>query len=802
MKLRQLLLPNVKLSNKQRLMALSAGFLFALVGGITAFLYFNIGKPEQALALASGDYRSKQSGSWGTATNWEKFNGTVWNTAGTAPTSSDKTINILNGHTMTVAANVTVDQLIVDAGGTLIINDGKTLTLNNGTGTDLDVFGTVQEIGTGSTGALISNASGSIIFESTGKYQHNFSSTSTQGTIPVATWQAGSTCELIGTVSPSSRADNLDQSFSNFTFNCPALTSPYDLAGELTTVNGNFTLTSTGSSNLRLSSGTCVLNIGGDYSQTGGTFRVVNSNGIKDTLNIYGNWSHTGGTLTMGGNASARTIVTFKKAGTQTFSASGNTVTGKVNYIVSNGSTLSMGTSTVLGNDFTMNSGSGLIIGSANGITSSGMNGNVQATGTRNFSTSGNYSYSGTSAQVTGSGLPSTVNNLTINNETGVTLSASVSVSGILTLTSGKISTASFEINSTTTYVVGNLRRSVNTTGTYDFPVGTSTYYELASLKLNSSTGINNILAFFTAGLPSTMPNSSTCFINSSAITGMLNSGYWSITPNNYSVVNYDITLYANGYSNFSGNASQLGVIKRHDASYAWAGTNLSGANGLHSNSNQSISGGIATVKRTSISDFSDFGAGYAAGTLPITLSAFTVALPSTDYALLNWTTSAELNNAFFDVERSDDGINFSTLGKVTGHGTSTVMNQYSFKDESPLTGTSYYRLKQVDFDDQFTYSTIQSLYKSDMVVFENDVNLFPIPATSAVHAVIKMSNSVSTTIELLDISGRILLSKSAELNEGMNEMSFELSEYGAGMYFIRVNNPEGKPVMKRFVHY
>ena len=512
----------------------------------------------------------------------------------------------------------------------------------------------------------------------------------------------------------------------------------------------------------------------------------------------------------MGGNPSSRTIVTFKKNGTQTFTASGNTVTGKINYIVNSGSILDLGTSTVLGNDFNVNSGGALMIGSSNGIAASGATGNVQVIGARSFSSNGNYTYNGASAQATGSGLPATVNNLTINNSSGVTLTATVAVPGILTLTSGKLTTSSFEVNvtntstsaiagyGTTNYIIGNLRRSVATTGIYDFPLGNSTY-ELATMKLNSATGISNFISSFTSGLPATMPSYVTCYVNGSAINGMLNGGYWTITPNSSTTVNYDITLNETGFSNFSGNAMQLAVIKRHDASQPWAGTS-GGPNGLHSNATQSISGGTAIAKRTSVTTFSDYGIGYSSNILPILLSSFTATLMDNRYTSLMWVTSAELNNAYFDIERSADGKNYAAIGKVDGHGTSLVKNEYSFKDESPLTGTSYYRLKQVDFDKKFSYSPIQSIINSTVTLSTNDISVYPNPATSAITVTVQMRKQQTSAIQILDITGRKAYSQSIDFNEGQNQFKLPLNDLPAGIYFVSIGGETVTPLLKKFI--
>src|SRR5262245_64853491 len=105
------------------------------------------------------------------------------------------------------------------------------------------------------------------------------------------------------------------------------------------------------------------------------------------------------------------------------------------------------------------------MIRSANGITSSSATGNVQNTGARNLNTGGNYAYNGTVAQVTGSGLPSQVNNFTMNNSSGLTLTNSVIVAGTLTFTSGNITTNANVLTLGTSQASSNLGTLVRTTG-------------------------------------------------------------------------------------------------------------------------------------------------------------------------------------------------------------------------------------------------------------------------------------------------------------------------------------------------
>lgn len=71
----------------------------------------------------------------------------------------------------------------------------------------------------------------------------------------------------------------------------------------------------------------------------------------------------------------------------------------------------------------------------------------------------------------------------------------------------------------------------------------------------------------------------------------------------------------------------------------------------------------------------------------------------------VQWATTLELKNDRFEIYRSIDEVDFKYLGKVTGHGNSSALIEYTFVDDRPLTGKSYYKIKQVDFDGEYTYS-------------------------------------------------------------------------------------------------
>lgn len=102
---------------------------------------------------------------------------------------------------------------------------------------------------------------------------------------------------------------------------------------------------------------------------------------------------------------------------------------------------------------------------------------------------------------------------------------------------------------------------------------------------------------------------------------------------------------------------------------------------------------------------------------LPIELTEFTC--HSTDkFIELNWITQTETNNDYFVVEKSSNGINWQKIGTITGAGTSTTPISYVLRDHYPPNGINYYRLKQVDYNSDYTYSEITSC---DFITIQSD---------------------------------------------------------------------------------
>lgn len=444
-------------------------------------------------------FRSNASGNWNSLGTWQQStdNGTTWITATTLPTSADESITVRGTHNVTVTSDVAVDQLTVDAGGQVTVNSGQTLTIANGAGTDMQVNGKLVNSGT-------VTPNGTLAFGNGSTYQHSRNG----GDIPTASWDAASTCLVTGVTGTIPTATSFNQAFGNFRWNCTGQSGTIDFNGNLRNVQGNFTLTTTNGQELRLASGeTRTLNIAGNFEVTGGILNINSTNTSSTfTVAVAGDFTHTGGTITE--SKSSLAAIVFNGGKTQTYT-SGGTISNTINFTVNSGTLLQMAAEStkITGTgSFTLAAGATLGVTSANGITTSGATGNIQVTGTRTYNTGASYIYNGTVAQVTGSGFSAnTPANLTINNSAGVTLSGPGSISGVLTLTNGVLTTTTTNLltlnatsasaiagGSATAYINGpvkwTLPASLTSGSTYVFPVGKSGSYKPFSL-VNPTTG-------------------------------------------------------------------------------------------------------------------------------------------------------------------------------------------------------------------------------------------------------------------------------------------------------------------------
>ena len=191
------------------------------------------------------------------------------------------------------------------------------------------------------------------------------------------------------------------------------------------------------------------------------------------------------------------------------------------------------------------------------------------------------------------------------------------------------------------------------------------------------------------------------------------------------------------------------------------------------------------------LQNLSDTVTAITADILPLVWGEFIV-LKDGKSASLKWTTLQELNTDKFLVERSLDGINFTSIGTVAAGGNSNREMSYKTIDPSPSTGINYYRIGQLDRDGKITYSNIRSL------VFDGNsrtISISPNPAKDKIVVSIA-GNEDAVQIDLLSTSGQKLATYT--VNQEKNKI--DLPDLAPGVYYIRVAGPNNTGIKKLII--
>lgn len=162
---------------------------------------------------------------------------------------------------------------------------------------------------------------------------------------------------------------------------------------------------------------------------------------------------------------------------------------------------------------------------------------------------------------------------------------------------------------------------------------------------------------------------------------------------------------------------------------------------------------------------------------LPVSLGAFNAQKTGND-ALLQWQTGTEINTAYYSIERSYDGQKFTTVNKVDAK--RNAANTYTYNDVAGLSsGNTYYRLKIVDNNGNYKYSSVIRLVNGQGI----KVSVFPNPATDVVTVSGLKAND---NIKLLSIDGKMLLQQPTS---GAQSMIVNIAKYKPGTYILQVQN-------------
>lgn len=175
---------------------------------------------------------------------------------------------------------------------------------------------------------------------------------------------------------------------------------------------------------------------------------------------------------------------------------------------------------------------------------------------------------------------------------------------------------------------------------------------------------------------------------------------------------------------------------------------------------------------------------------LPIELTNFD-AEKKNEIVTLNWQTNYEVNNNYFVVEKSTNGLDFETHDVIKGSGNTSTKINYQSTDNKLSAGIMYYRLKQVDYDGKSTYSKIVSVDGIDADYSLS--NPLPNPTSSEININFSAKNNSDFIIEVIDISGKKIKIFTEAIETGFSVKNFNISDLESGMYFILIKSTDGK---------
>lgn len=403
-------------------------------------------------------------------------------------------------------------------------------------------------------------------------------------------------------------------------------------------------------------------------------------------------------------------------------------------------------------------------------------NGTLNATG--NLTLTGN-----TNSTITGaSGLPLRTLNLSklsgaaIFTDTTITITAN----GALNFTSGVVFPLSgdpviFQANagangaSNASYVDGLVRKIGN--DDFDFPVGDG-FYQHISIENIGSFGSEFEAQFINGNGPGIYGYNWVPSINNVATCN-----YWILNRNSGTTARVRLSW---------GNDSDCGITNLADLVVSRFDGTIWQNHGQLSTTGNAASGTVLSFDL--INDFSPFALASRSSDnpLPVAWLDFRAALSAPRAVTLDWSTASEINNDYFAVEHSIDGIVFNELVRVPGAGSTNIPKDYQWVHTSPRTGSNYYRLRQTDFDGTADYSPVRH------VRIDAGWQVF------VAHGKLELRTptlSENTRIQVFDASGRLVSHQ--RLGSG-TAFTVDLPHLSRGVYVVQLSSNGAEPFRER----
>jgi len=184
---------------------------------------------------------------------------------------------------------------------------------------------------------------------------------------------------------------------------------------------------------------------------------------------------------------------------------------------------------------------------------------------------------------------------------------------------------------------------------------------------------------------------------------------------------------------------------------------------------------------------------------MPVSMTSFLATLSSNKQnCLLKWITESETENAYFEIQRSNDGVHFEYRGKVSGNGTTSLTKQYDYNDEiKGLFNVIYYRLKIIDKDGKYSFSKIIAL-KINGNNADEHFNVYPNPFYSDIKIELMGTRKETGLIRFITFEGKEVLRRNVEVEKGTNIIVLkDLNYLPRGNYILEMTTSTNKIIRK-----
>jgi hypothetical protein len=330
---------------------------------------------------------------------------------------------------------------------------------------------------------------------------------------------------------------------------------------------------------------------------------------------------------------------------------------------------------------------------------------------------------------------------------------------------------ATSNIGNSTSYVNGIITKTGSSA--FNFATGDGVYWGPCGIAAPSASSTITAQYFHSAG-PLNWTFAYMCPASNLHHTSGVE--HWLLTSNGSTPA---VTLYWNDESGVV-NSNELVVAHYDEANSCWE--NKGGSVSSNSVTSTIPFNGYSPISIGTLSSINP---------LPVELLSFTAECNNNSEVLLAWTTASEINNDYFEIQRSTQDLSWEVIATVLGAGYSSSLLNYSYLDKDKPNTTIYYRLRQVDYDGTDKFSDIIQI-RCENNMEKPTISIYPNPFNSILNIEFKNWDMKSAEIELVDITSRTI--KTWKLENTLQNFVYEvnLSNLNPAMYMLKIKTSSG----------